>query len=172
MEAAREGEEGRASELSSRKSNPAEIAQHTVDEELEDLKVVKPAKLEEKQDENFNGRPCCSPYDDRLPKDLFRKCSLPVPIEEDSYLTPERCLSLWKRKHPGRPCKEYDFDYLLDRFDEDDIVLVIRRFPDCGNWSKEINNSTDFRDNFCEIPGNLKPDNGSAFGDEEDEESP
>jgi hypothetical protein len=70
----------------------------------------------------------------------------------------QRCVSLWKRKHPDRPCDEDDFVHLLYHFDEGDILLAIRRFPDSGNWSEEINNSDDFRDNFSGILDEVKPD--------------
>jgi hypothetical protein len=72
----------------------------------------------------------------------------------------QRCISLWERKHPDRPCDEDDFDYLLDHFDESDILLAIRRFPDFGNWSEEINSSRDFRDNFAKISEDVTPSEG------------
>jgi hypothetical protein len=102
-------------------------------------------------------------------KAQVKKNSIPAPIEEDPELAVKRCVSLWKRKHPGRPCDENDFDYLLDHFDEDDILLVIRRFPDYGNWSEEINSSRDFRDNFSEILEDVTPPEGQDSDDDEDD---
>ena len=72
----------------------------------------------------------------------------PAPIEKDLEFVTQRCVSLWKLKHFDRPYDEDDFDHLLYHFDEDDILLAIRCFPDFGDWSKETNNSGDFRDNF------------------------
>ena len=99
-----------------------------------------------------------SPYNDRFSKDLFTGYTPTAPIEEDPDLATHRCVSLWKRKHPDRPWDEEDFVHLLDHFDEDDILLAIRRFPNFGNRSAEINNSGDFRDNFSEILEEGEPD--------------
>jgi hypothetical protein len=86
-----------------------------------------------------------------------KKNSATLPTEEDPELATRRCLSLWKRKHPQRPCDKDDFNYLLDHFDEDDILLAIQRFPEFGDWSEEINNSGDFRENFSEILEDVRP---------------
>ena len=81
----------------------------------------------------------------------------------------QRCVSLCKMKHPDRPLDEDDFIHLLDHCDEDDILLAIRHFPDRGNWSEDINNSDDFRDNFSELLEEIKPSQGQDSDNDEDD---
>jgi hypothetical protein len=68
-----------------------------------------------------------SPYRQRkpLPRLSVTKNDPPAPTEEAFYLTPQRCLSAWEKRHPGRPCDEADFDCLLDSYDEDDICCKV-----------------------------------------------
>jgi len=107
-----------------------------------------------------------SPYNDRFPKDAFGGPTIPAPIKEKSYLTPQQCRFAWEKRHPPRPCDQGDFDYLLDRFDEDDILFAIAHFPAHGNWSEKIRTSKDFRDNLSEIMDDIRPPNPTLSEDE------
>ena len=91
----------------------------------------------------------------------------PAPTEEAFYLTPKRCLSAWEKRHPGRPCNEADFDYLLDHFDEDYILFAIEHFTEYGYLSEEIRTSSDFSENFGEIMDEIRPPDAPASDDEE-----
>jgi len=91
----------------------------------------------------------------------------PAQIEEAFYLTPQRCLSAWKSRHPGRPCNEADFDYLLDYYDEVDILFAIGHFTEFGDWSEEIRTSSDFSDKFAEIMDEIRPPEAPSFDVEE-----
>jgi hypothetical protein len=110
-----------------------------------------------------------SPYRKRgtIPRSPVTKMATPAPRKEAFYLTPQRCLSAWESRHPGRPCNEADFDYLLDYYDEDDILSAIENFTDYGYWSEEIRTSSDFSDKFAEIMGEIRPPDAPASDDEE-----
>jgi len=158
MEAVREGETEKAQELTPAPAITAGPARSSNLEAIEELREFIPPSVLQQPSPPHRKPKGSSSYNDRFPKDAFRKSAVPAPVEEDSYITPKRCLSLWEAKHhPDRPCDEDDFDYLLDHFDEDDILVAIRRSPDCGNWSERINDSRDFRDNFSEILDEVKP---------------
>jgi len=77
------------------------------------------------------------------------------PSKEESYLTPRQCRLAWEKRHPTRPRDEDDF--LLDHFDEDDILYAIEHFTDYGDWSEEIRTTKDFRENIFEILEDVKP---------------
>jgi hypothetical protein len=102
-----------------------------------------------------------------LPRPPVTKNGPPAPTEEAFYLTPQRCLSAWEKRHADRPCNEYDFDYLLDYYDEDDILFAIEHFTEYGNWSEEIRTSSDFSDKFGEIMDEIRPPEAPSFNDEE-----
>jgi hypothetical protein len=99
----------------------------------------------------------------RIPGSSVTKTAITAPVQEDFYLTSDRCISTWKWKHPGRPYDKDDFEFLLDNFDEDRILYAIENFTTCGNLSEEIRNSTDFCDQFPYFPDELTPPEAESF---------
>jgi hypothetical protein len=110
-----------------------------------------------------------SPYRKRgtIPCSPVTKMATPPPTKEAFYLTPQRCLSAWEKRHPGRPCDEADFDCLLDYYDEDDILFAIEHFTEYGYWSEEIRTSSEFSDKYAEIMDEVRPPDAPASDDEE-----
>ncbi len=159
MAKVREGEAEQAQQPSPAPATLAGPAQSTNYEEPEELDEFIPPSVLQQPSPQLNKLKGSSPYNDRFPKDAFRKSAVSAPalVEEDSYISPKRCVAVWKGKCPGRPCDEGDFDYLLDHFDEGDILFAIRHFQDYEWWSEEIKNSGDFSDNFSEILAEVEP---------------
>jgi hypothetical protein len=105
MAKVREGEAEQAQQPSPAPATLAGPAQSTNYEEPEELDEFIPPSVLQQPSPQLNKLKGSSPYNDRFPKDAFRKSAVSAPalVEEDSYISPKRCVAVWKGKCPGKP---------------------------------------------------------------------